>query len=376
MLFGFRPSALPPPDLLTIDATGIQSFGEPPNGDVDAGWVHQTPTDRDEREVIYGYYGSALTGRNLDLSIEYPLVAFNFALTTVHDYGDNLDDVALLLLDAYKNAHGAGPPVVVDSAYPYKLDWARRVLSLGFRSTHDTHTKDREWRGEISGFQAMGEDVYCPVPHLRDLGTAVRDGVDLADYKIARDEQLRYRAQVVDVTPDHITVICPAQYLPGGKPRVRCPKHAESMRLSRAAAPTISDPPGRALACCAGPVRLDFAEHRVLAKAFQEPPYGSDAWRESWSPGRSGGEGKWGTLFGENGSHAVVGLTNWTEQARTAWAYAVALGVDNLQAVRRWWFKPHVQQRLQADVRQELAADPLLWPMDALTELYRKRFGK
>jgi hypothetical protein len=80
-------------------------------------------------------------------------------------------------------------------------------------------------------------------------------------------------------------------------------------------------------------------------------------------------------MFSENGEHALVGLTNWTGQVRTAWAYSTVLGVQNVKLLRTWWFKPHVRERLPAHARAELENDPLLWPMDQLRELYKQRFG-
>lgn len=372
---GFLPASLPAPDMLSIDATGIRSFAETAEADVDAGVVYQTPTRRDPQEILNnGYYGTAVVGRNLDTNYEYPLIAFHFVLTTWHDYGHQLDDPAILLLDSFARTRGDGLIVVVDADYSYKLEWSRRVRNAGFNSIHDLNSVERRRPGQWHGFQTLGPELYCFKPELTDLGSPTRDGVDLLEYNIARSEQLRYAAQILELDRDYALIICPAQ---GESPTVRCACHAASLALSRATEPTVIDSPhpGSERECCRGPVTLDLASRRAFAKGFQHLPIGSDRWREYFTPGRTGVEAYWGNLFGENGGHAVVGATNWVEQAQTAWVYAVILGIENVKALRVWWYKPHVRERLPSAVREELEQDPILWPMDRLADLYRARFA-
>lgn len=136
--------------------------------------------------MIYGYYGSAVSGRNLDRNYEYPSLAFHFALTTWHDYGHDLAEVAYLLLAAFKESRGSGLILVTDSDYPYKLQYARRVRRLGFRPVHDVHPYDRRHRGTLAGFQTLGPETYCPAVRIEYLGSPVRDGLDLENYNLVR----------------------------------------------------------------------------------------------------------------------------------------------------------------------------------------------
>ena len=354
---------LPPPDLLTVDATGIRGYARP-GKDPDFSWVHQTPTHRDPVATIYGGHGSALTAVNLPGHIPYPLLTLAFRLPLPPE-NHHLDLVALQLLDSWL-ARGNPPAIMVtDSLYPHLRDWSLNLAGRGCGMIGDLQRQDAGRKGSVKGAALIDGCLHCPFARYRDdLPSPRQEGQALADYQAANEYRARFACQVVAETPSTLTLICPAQAR-----LVRCPLWPDSMRLGDRY-PDVDDPPASANApeVCRGPITVPRTT-KWIRKIWMPFYYGGDTWRTYWSAGRTRAEEDFGLLFGDNAQHATVGLTNWVGQARTGLIYALDLALGNLHVVRKWWTTPGVPELLPDTYVRQLEADPLLWPQERLVAL-------
>ena len=359
-------AALPTPDLLSVDATGIRGYSDK---DPDMTPTKQTPTHRDPLPWITGLSAHALVGVNLADNFLYPQVAWRFRLGDLED--TDHATVALELLDRWLES-GRPPRILVgDSLYQHAVDWSVRLAERGCAPVGELHPQDAGDKGvRIGGASVIDGCLHCPFSRLPALGSPVKEGQALDDYRRANRQRRQHACELVvdpdtdllEQTRDTLTYICPAQAM-----KVRCPLWPTSMELHRGH-PTVEDPPpsrDRGPDVCQGPLTTSRGAHG-LRKTWQPYYYGSDEWRRYFTAGRVQMEGLFGNVFSDAGPKAVIGNTNWVGQARTAWVLAASFGVVNVRLVRTWWERPQVRAALSDEVRQALDNDPLFWHHDRL----------
>jgi hypothetical protein len=273
-------------DAYAADWTDVESFARPPltegghTADPDATWGHRRgDSPGQEHELFFGFYLQLATMVHEENSDAVPEFVRRLLLANCHT--DPPRAFVPVLEGMVQTGVGLGD-VLCDSGYSHRIPehWALPLRALRANLVMDLHPHDRGTQGTHQGAICFNGSVYCPATPdaLLDIGplprSASAEETDIHDRKSAELALYKLGRITSDDEDGFHRVSCPAV---SGK--VRCPKRAASMALSRER-PEILAPPTDAPPCCRQATITVPPD--VNAKTRQKHDYPSKAHRLSY----------------------------------------------------------------------------------------------
>jgi hypothetical protein len=271
---------------LAVDWTDVESFARPPlapgatTADPEASWGHRRgdgPGQKDE--LFYGYFLQLATMVREEGGVAVPELVRRLLLTACH-----IDPPAAfvgVLEEMVASGVGLGD-VLSDSGYAHRIaeHWALPLRALGAELITDLHPHDRGTQGTFAGAICCNGNLYCPATPAALFGieplsrAASETETEAHDRRSAELARYKLGPICADDADGFHRVACPAVL---GK--VRCPRRAASMALSKER-PEILSAPEESPTCCTQ--KTLTVPPSVNAKTRQKHDYPSKAHRLSY----------------------------------------------------------------------------------------------